>query len=252
MYTLDVLELGKVSVPAPVVMRLSRYGDRVDLKLLAFLLRSRDSTVLVDAGMTDNIIEINEALAESVGAWCRYEVADDQRLEAQLAAHDVDPADVDHVFLTHLHHDHVGGIAAFPNARIVVSHREWLNFTQPSHPKLAPRLSGPSPSVTEHLMGAGPRRLVLVGDREEEVVPGICTRVIGGHTAGSIAVVAQSHAGQVIFAGDNVMIYDNLENEHPPGSLDNLEEALHSLAWLLGSGAEVVPSHDPRVLSRNF
>ena len=99
-------------------------------------------------------------------------------------------------------------------------------------------------------MGDGKERMLLVGEGEETVVPGIRVRVMGGHTAGSIAVMADSIQGELIFAGDNVMVYDNLENEHPPGSIDNLEESLSGLAWLLDSGAEVVPSHDSRVPSR--
>ena len=74
----------------------------------AFLVRKDGETMLFDAGMG----------------------ADDSRLPAALETLGVSPADIDFIFLTHLHGDHIGGLtkdekAVFPNAAIYVSEVEY-------------------------------------------------------------------------------------------------------------------------------
>jgi glyoxylase-like metal-dependent hydrolase (beta-lactamase superfamily II) len=57
-------------------------------------------------------------------------------LLATLAAHDLEPADVDYVLLTHIHLDHAGGAgrlaAALPRARVVVHPRGVAHLVDPS------------------------------------------------------------------------------------------------------------------------
>ena len=46
-------------------------------------------------------------------------------MSAQLQAVGITPEQVRIVVLTHMHTDHVGGIAAFTNSDVVVSRTEW-------------------------------------------------------------------------------------------------------------------------------
>jgi N-acyl homoserine lactone hydrolase len=50
---------------------------------------------------------------------------------AQFKAAGYTPEDVRFVVLSHLHQDHIGGLAAFPRARFVVASREWQEMEQP-------------------------------------------------------------------------------------------------------------------------
>lgn len=87
-------------------------------------------------------------------------------LLAALEERDVDPADVDYVFLTHIHLDHAGGagllMQKLPNARCVV------------HPRGAPHMSDPAKLVagTEAVYGQKATREIY-GD----IVPIDATRI---------------------------------------------------------------------------
>jgi glyoxylase-like metal-dependent hydrolase (beta-lactamase superfamily II) len=95
-------------------------ASRWRLPRTSYLLRSGDGTVLVDTGVGPT------------GLW-GWDAEFEEGLLPALAAAGAAPADVDVVFLTHLHIDHVGwntdrdGGVVFPNARYV-AHRDGIAF----------------------------------------------------------------------------------------------------------------------------
>lgn len=55
----------------------------------------------------------------------RFELEADDEAAAQLIALGISPQDIRWVILSHLHTDHVGGLAAFGAAEVFVTRREW-------------------------------------------------------------------------------------------------------------------------------
>lgn len=90
-------------------------------------------------------------------------------------------ADVDLVVFTHLHQDHVGwGRAAFPNARFVVSEREWAANGRSRH--------------VEAAFGTTALETTAPG----ELTPGVELVALYGHTPGHCGV----RVGDVLLTGD--------------------------------------------------
>ena len=89
-------------------------GSAWRLPCLSYVIRSEDTTILVDTAVGP------------AGLWEDWEPEREGLLPASLAAVGVAPDDVDVVFLTHLHVDHLGwntdldGAPLFPRARYVV------------------------------------------------------------------------------------------------------------------------------------
>ena len=89
-------------------------GDRMLIEIGCYLVRSQGHTILIDTGYGPGPIDYIGGLRGL--------------LMADLAANKIDPNDVDTVFMSHLHVDHVGWnttddngklVPTFPNARYV-------------------------------------------------------------------------------------------------------------------------------------
>ncbi len=160
----------------------------------------------------------------------------EERTPAALARHGIDPAEISHVFITHMHADHYDYFDLFPDACMVVNRIEFVNS-----------LESIAPHVMKALGERWPRSIRLVGD--EEVLPGIRTLHVGCHSPGSQAIAVDTAAGTAVMAGDVVYRYENIEQDRPINSGD--EPACRAaLEKVRAAGDIVLPAHDPRVAER--
>lgn len=144
----------------------------------------------------------------------RFELTREDEAAEQLRQLGIDPAAVRWVVLSHLHTDHAGGVAAFPQAEVIVSEIEWRlargfggrlrGYVQqqiPAQPRLA-RFDGPR-------VGPFPRSEDLAGDTSLLLVP------TPGHTAGHLSVLVRGENGAYLLAGDLVHESAELETTAP-------------------------------------
>ena len=128
-------------------------------------------------------------------------------LLGEIGAAGLSPNDIDYVILTHLHFDHAGGctrlgpdgVAAlvFPNARHLIQRADWEQFKAPND-----RARG-SAFTDDYLPLRDSGQLDLL-DGDTEVIPGVWTRVTGGHTQAHQIAVAESGGQTAAFLGDLV------------------------------------------------
>lgn len=146
----------------------------------------------------------------------RFELAPSDEVGAQLRAMGCDPLGVRRIVLSHLHNDHVGCIAPFSNAEILVNRTEWERFHGlggrirgylPQHwpagvkPTLV-ELDGPS-------VGPFARTLDLAGDGSLLLVP------LPGHTPGHIGLLARIGESSYLLAADAAHSVGELAESHP-------------------------------------
>lgn len=144
---------------------------------------------------------------------------------------------VEAVIFTHLHWDHAGNAASFCSGDFYCHKKEWDRAQE--HPEEYP------PRWLEFLR-EGPARVKLVESEElMEVQPGISVRYIGGHTYGSMMVLADTCSGLVIITGDVVMTERNLREDIPVGLYVNGLQCEKALEIIKGyRPVRVYPSHD--------
>jgi glyoxylase-like metal-dependent hydrolase (beta-lactamase superfamily II) len=123
---IHVFNTGSMSLPRGFLFQGGSWFERMELPVPTFVIRHPDGrTVVYDTGFSE---AINRNPNEYIGFFAsvvgRFAMADGQALSAQMREAGIDPADVTHVVLSHLHFDHAGGMEDFPAAEVVVSYAE--------------------------------------------------------------------------------------------------------------------------------
>lgn len=131
------------------------------------------------------------------------------KLVANLKASGYTPEQVDEIYLTHMHADHVGGIASadgkavFPNAIVRADKKEsgfWLDkATMDKAPDAMKDFFKGAQASMKPYVDAGKFK-PFEGDAE--LVPGIKAVATRGHTPGHTAYVVQSNGQKLVLWGD--------------------------------------------------
>jgi glyoxylase-like metal-dependent hydrolase (beta-lactamase superfamily II) len=215
-------------------------GETYDYALYMWLILGGEKPIMVDAGLSD-VAEMNRGAAPVL----RQPITQDQRegTLAQLRKFGLAPEDIGYVLVTHLHFDHVDDLPLYTKAGVYIGKKEWEGATAaaPSwgHARVLREFTS-NPRCRE--------RLILVED--QEVLPGIESFWIGGHTPGSMAFRVNTAHGRVVLTGDTVPLLANFERNVPPGIFSDLEECRAAMAKIRSRADVVLPSHDPGTLDR--
>lgn len=218
------------------------HGEIIEAPILAYLIETRHGRILYDVGCDYTKIA-DPAKRE------RYydpetfpfgppEMREEDRIPHHLARLGLAPADVDVVFLSHLHFDHAGGLCDVCGAEVHVQQAE-----------LDAARSGLDVAVfADDLVGVDTWK---VQQGEYELVPGVRAIASPGHTAGHMSLFVELPKGPpLILCGDAADLTENLDQEIAPGLCwqDREDEALASIRKLkaLGrqEGAQLWPNHD--------
>lgn len=99
-------------------------GTKVDIPYFFYLVQHPGGNVLFDTGGHPDLAKDPRGrLGEAANAF-EVTMNDGDDVVGQLAQVGFDPADVNHVALSHLHYDHAGGIEFFPAAQFYAQRRE--------------------------------------------------------------------------------------------------------------------------------
>jgi glyoxylase-like metal-dependent hydrolase (beta-lactamase superfamily II) len=151
----------------------------------------------------------------------------DETAIRQVARLGYNPADVKHIFLTHLHMDHAGGLPDFPQATVHACEGEidayfrprtlveWRAY-RPEHRAHGPKWRAHSPQGFEWL-GLDSALPVRVGETMVVLVP------LRGHTRGHCAVAVRVGDRWLLHCGDAYGYYRQVDPAqpyvHPSGRL---------------------------------
>ncbi|MNV48234.1 N-acyl homoserine lactonase [compost metagenome] len=171
---------------------------------------------------------------------------------AALAPLGVQPEDVQHVVLTHLHYDHAGNLDRLPQARFHVQDDE-MDYATGRCMCFEPLRHAYSVEDVVTLVRRVYEDRVVFHEGDGELLPGIELLKIGGHTKGLQAVRVHTERGWVVLASDASHYYENMAQGRPFPIVYNTAQMLSGYARLYGaaqSEQHVVPGHDPAVLER--
>ncbi len=219
-----------------------QFGTKVQIQVLMFYVEGGGRRIMVDTGCSDP-----EAASKYHYPFVR--TPEQEPLRAIKAA-GIDPGEVDTVVATHLHWDHCGNNALFPNARFLVQRKE-LQFAAAPLPIFANAYEAPTTGMTPGYSGT--KFEVLEGD--SELADGLQLVFAPGHTPGMQCLVVNTVEGVYYLAGDNAGLYENLEGNRfgrpiPGVNFVNLEDYYASLWRMERLADHILPGHDVKVLDR--
>ncbi len=184
------------TTPAKVENALKRsyLKDPVETSVNGFLINTGSKLVLIDTGA-------GTLLGSSFGPALG-------NLIANLKASGYQPEQVDEIYITHMHPDHVGGLMigdklAFPNATVRADQREADFWLSQAHMDAAPKeaknsYQGAMASLNPYV--AAGKFKPFVGDTE--LVPGIRAVASHGHTVGHTTYVVENKGQKLALWGD--------------------------------------------------
>ncbi|MFT4077062.1 MAG: MBL fold metallo-hydrolase [Asticcacaulis sp.] len=216
--------IGQDQTPEAVAAVLKAAGqptDHITLSIDALLVKAGDHLVLIDTGMGP---KAHGVLMES------------------LAKAGVAPDQITDVLITHSHPDHIGGLLtadgtpAFPKAVVRMTDAEWASLQ--ANPQQAAFVTAITPQIQAFAGGT-------------EVLPGITSVVLKGHTPGHTGYEIASGTAKLLDIGDMAhssvvslakpewaMGYDS---DKPTGEATRREE----LTVLAKSGETIFAPHFP-------
>jgi N-acyl homoserine lactone hydrolase len=231
----------------------------------AYIIEHRDGPVLFDTGqdrasVTDPGYFPGGMTGALYGRLARFEISPAESLSAGLGRLGYAAGDVKTAVLSHLHQDHIGGLAELSHAGIVVSQAEWDTLSSP-----LPQMRG---LMRRHIDLPGLRwqriERELTGD--PDLAPfRSCHDLFGdgslvllptpGHTPGSMSLLLRRpDRPPLMMVGDVTYDAHLLEAGHVPGvgSRRRLQEATAMINAMRQRypGLVILPAHDPGAARR--
>ena len=235
------------------------------LPISVYVIEHQDGLLLFDTGqrpdsLTDPDYFPRGPLRVLYRRLGRAEIGADETLTHQLARIGYDLSDVRTAVISHLHHDHAGGLAELRHAEIVVAADEWKSMHDPlpatrgffprhiDLPGLRWRKVTPEAAQDP---GLSPFEAAhdLLGDGSLMILP------TPGHTPGSVSLLVRRPGGPpLLMVGDMAFDLDCMARERVPG-LGKRSLLLDSTRKVNGLASRypdlvVLPAHDPTAASR--
>lgn len=167
------------------LLEAARTSD-IDTNFNAVLIRDGGTLTLIDAGPRD-------LFGPSAGF-----------LPEALQEAGVTPAQINHLFATHLHPDHIAGMitpdgsAVFPNAELCITEGEHVFWSDEASTNSAGEMISEWGAMARAVLAAyGDRLRVIPGGGE--IAPGLTSVALPGHTPG--------HSGWRLSSGDQQLIH---------------------------------------------
>jgi N-acyl homoserine lactone hydrolase len=190
----------------------------------------------------------------------RFDIGEQDTLTAQLGALGYAPADVGTAILSHLHQDHIGGIAELANADLLVSAAEWAELS-----RAAPEPRG---FLTKHIQlpGSKWRQVSLEPTSDPALAPftesldvsgdgSLVLLATPGHTDGSISLLIRRRTrAPLLLVSDLTYGAELLERRQVPG-VGNRRRLAETTGKVLALKQQmpdlvILPAHDPTAAAR--
>lgn len=250
---LYVFSSGALTIGKHILMNLAPQ-EIIKVPVGFFVVMHPKGNVLFDTGNNDKIITDPSYWGPNFQRLSPVNTPD-MAIDAQLGKIGLKPDDIKYVVVSHLHLDHGGNVAKFPNSTLVVQKDEIRSAFWPEPGMARGYIPGDVAPLRSDIGEAEPNRYKLIqlnGDMDIFGDNSVVVKRWVGHTPGSqMMVVRLPKTGTIILTGDNVYFRENAEKNilpnivlayDPPGILRAYEWIRYLQAT---EKADFFTAHDP-------
>ena len=200
-----------------------------------FLVETADNTMLIDAGLGQKTLD-------------------------NLALYGKKASDIDAVFITHFHGDHIGSLLlnnqkSYPNAKLYISKPEYDYYMSDKTLNSLPENRRGSITGAREILKAYQDKLVIFTpnkiEKAKELLPGLRSVALYGHTPGHSGFLIESEGQKLFFWGDLThamaiqMPFPQVAMTYDSDDKEAVKIRQHILTYLANSETRIAGAHIP-------
>jgi glyoxylase-like metal-dependent hydrolase (beta-lactamase superfamily II) len=269
---LHIFNAGYCTCPEHIALRGGRWQQIRFPAMFALIEHPRFGQMLFDTGYSTRFFTETHGLPHRLYRWITpVTLREDQLAVTQLEDYGIRPTDIDRIFISHFHADHISALADFPRARYCYlpqafdalrSKRGFQALIHAYLPGLVPHdfeqrtaavdVAHPIPLPPEYAPFT--TGFDLLGDETLVAVE------LPGHAFGQMGLLARTERGVFFFISDAAWLMRNIQSNQPPHALANLlfsdpktyNETLHALHTFQHNQTDIhiIPSHCAETLAK--
>jgi N-acyl homoserine lactone hydrolase len=244
---------GALTIGKGILQNLASNDPPILVPVGFYVIKHPKGNIIFDTGNNDKLIADPNYWPEGLRG-LKPAMTPDVAVDAQLKKIGLTIDDIKYVVLSHMHLDHGGNAAKFPNSTIVVQKSEVQNAFWPE-----PGTGGPY-VITDFQSLRAPnsnypnsqKMIQLEGDLDLFGDGSVVVHRWVAHTPGSqMMTVKLKNTGLAILTGDNVYFRENVEKNLPPNIVlaykpDGFYRAYEWIRMLMATQkADYFTAHDP-------
>jgi glyoxylase-like metal-dependent hydrolase (beta-lactamase superfamily II) len=220
-----------------------------------FVIKHPQGNVLFDTGNNDKIITDPSYWGPNFDALKPVNTPD-VAIDMQLKKIGLTPDDIKYVVISHMHLDHGGNIAKFPNSTLIIQKDEIDYAMWPDEPFTGPFIPADAAVLRAPVGSAKPNafKMVILRGTDMDIFRdgSVIVKSSRGHTKGhQMMLIRLPKTGSVVLTADNVYFRENVEKSIPPNLVlaydpAGIMRAYEYIRFMMASeGADFFTSHDP-------
>ena len=216
---LYVLNSSSLKLGRGILQNFGPMEPKIEVPVGMFVIHHPKGNVMFDTGNNDKLIT-DPSYWGKIAASIEPSMTPEVSIESQLGKIGMKPDDIKYVVVSHMHLDHGGNVAKFPNSTVVIQDDE-INFAMfPDEPFAGSFIPGDVMALRSAVGVTKPNAMPLIrlaGDMDLFGDGSVVVHSARGHTKGSqMLIVRLPKTGTIILTGDAAYFRDNVLKSIPP------------------------------------
>ena len=267
-YPMDEFELLKVGHcyhPEAIVSKGSSWKAALFPSIVGLMKHPMFGNILFDTGYADRFKDVTQSFPERLYRWTTpMTLPGKEFLLVQLMQRKISKEDINYIFISHFHADHIAGLLDYPNAKLIYSVEALANFKELSRLKrlvkgylydLLPKdISDRSILIEELKIISLPKSMSPFTVGYDVFKDGSCIAIeLPGHARGHMGLLTYQDNKVKFLIGDACWTSNAFKVGCKPNPLahlvmhntDQYYETIENISNLFGSNKEIqiIPSH---------